>query len=262
VIRRSLRTLRKTLAPSWLTSGEGELVGYSLDLLKDAALERLRLGLLARFPQNGPNGETAPEDALAALGRDRRVVRGISETSASYAYRLTQWLVERRTAGNAFTLLRQLSAYCGEGFSFRTYDARGNCYSRAVDGTETYAPATSWDWDGQPERWSRFWVVIYPTGIWTTAGTYGDPGTPDWNPNAGQWGVDMPREHVRSLQAIVADWKPEGTRCVHIVLAFDPTSFDPASPEPDGSWGGYSKIDAGVRVPARLSTARYLNGVS
>jgi hypothetical protein len=259
---KTFRSIRKFLVPRWLSEGEGELVGYALDAMKDAFLERLRLGHLARFPQNGPNGETAPEDALTAMGRDRRVIRGINETSVAYAARLTQWLVERRTAGNAFTLLRQLAAYTGPGFSFRTYDARGNCYSRDVNGNETAVLQGTWNWDGATARWSRFWVVIYPSALWSiSTATWGDAATPDWNPNAGQWGVDIPREHIRSVQAIVADWKPAGTRCVHIIVAFDPTSFDPASPEPDGTWGGWGKDVGGVRVPARLTTtARYLNG--
>lgn len=271
---KTFRALRKHTAPRWLTDGEGGLIGYALDLMRDALLQRVYLGLLARLPENGPNGETAPADALVAIGRDRRVIRGLYETDAEYAVRLKTWLVERRTAGNPYTLLRQLAAYCGPGFSFRTYDARGNCYSRDVNGTETAllsARSTGstvpvWDWDGNPAdstgqvQWSRFWVVIYPTNIWTvTAQKWGDA-SPKYEANAGQWGVVMPREHIRSLQAIVSDWKPGGTRCTHIIIAFDPASFDPAAPEPDGSWGKWGKVEAGVRVPARLSTARYLNG--
>ncbi len=253
------RLLRKFIAPRWLTTGDGELVGYALDLLKDAFVERLRLGHLARFPDNGPNGETPPADALVAQGRDRRVVRGIYETDAEYAVRLKSWLDERRTAGNPFTLLRQLAAYCGPGFSFRTYDVRGNCFSRDVDGNETYA-ATTWDWDGQPDRWSRFWVIIYPTGIWTVnSDQYADPGNV-YAPNDKQWGVVMPREHIAFVRSIINDWKPAGTRCSNIIVAFDPASFDPTAPEPDGTWGSWGKEVAGERVPARLSTARYLKG--
>ncbi len=257
---KNFRTLRKRVTPRWLSEGEGGLVGYALDLMRDALSERVRLGLLAKLPQNGPNGETAPPDALAAQGRDRRVVRGIDETDASYAVRLVRWLIDRRTAGNPFMLLKQLAAYCGQGFSFRTYDARGNCYSRDVDGVETADLGTSWDWDGEPERWSRFWVIIYPTGIWSTSGLqYADPGL-EYGPNDALWGVNMPREHIRSLQAIVADWKPEHAKCVHIIIAFDPASFDPAAPEPDGTWGKWGKIVAGERHPSRLTTAKYLNG--
>ena len=75
------------------------------------------------------------------------------------------------------------------------------------------------------------------------------------------WGfLDMTTEQATTLRFIVNDWKPAGTRCVNIIVAFDPSSFDPSAPEPDGNWGKWSKVVAGVRVPSRLSTARYLAG--
>jgi hypothetical protein len=255
---RNFRAIRKFLAPSWLTTGEGELVGYALDLLKDAFVERVRLGLLARFPQNGPNGETAPTDALTAIGRDRRIIQGITETSAAYAVRLIRWLDDHRSKGTAFTMMRQLAGYCRGGFSFRIYDNRGNCYSRSVSGVETYNAATDWDWDGDTDRWSRFWVVIYPTSEWTaTSHEYADGSQFG---KTIQWGVSIPREEVANVRAIVRDWKPAGTRCVNIIVAFDPASFDPAAPEPDGTWGAAYKFSGGNAVSSRLSTARYLRG--
>lgn len=257
---RRFRTIRKSLAPRWLTEGDGELVGYSLDLMKDAFLERLRLGLLARFPENGPDGEVAPDDALAAIGRDRRILRGLTETSGTYATRLKAWLDTHRSKGTAYTMMGQLSAYLGAGFWFRIYDVRGNCYTRDVNGVETYTSSTGWDWDGDTSRWSRFWVVIYPTGAWTiTAGQWGDVGL-DYDRNAAQWGVDIPREQIQAVRSIVTEWKPAGTRCPHIIVAFDPLSFDPASPEPDGTWRSQGKVSGGNRVSSRLATARYLRG--
>ena len=78
----TFRTSRRRLAPRWLTEGEGGLVGYALDLIKDAYMERVYLGLLARLP------ETAGTDALGKIGRDRRTLRGLGpETDASYATR-------------------------------------------------------------------------------------------------------------------------------------------------------------------------------
>lgn len=254
---RTFRTLRRFLAPRWLTTGEGELVGYSLDLVKDAFIERLYQGHLARFP------ESAPEDALVAMGRDRRVVRGLFETSAEYAARLRTWLIERRAAGNPYTLMRQLAAYLGSGSSFRTVDNRGNWYSRDEDGVETASLVTeNWDWDGDTSRWSRFWVIVYPpTGLWnTTRDDWGDVGL-DWNGADLAWGCTITPEQAATLRFLVNDWKPAGTRCVNIILAFDPASFDPGSPEPDGLWGRWSKTVNGVRVASRLSTARYLAGV-
>ncbi len=259
------RLVRRFLGPKWLVDDDGEstLVGYSLDLLKDAFVERLELGLLARFPQNGPNGETAPPDALAALGRDRRVVRGLSEDDEAYALRLLKWLDDRRTAGNPYALMQKLSEYTGPLCSFRTVDARGNWYSRAADGTQTVSLDTgNWNWDGtDAARWSRFWVVIYPNGLWTEGQTWNGVGTQAWGDPGHTWGSTATPEEVATVRAIVSDWKPAGTRCVNIVLAFDPASFDPASPEPNGLWGRWSKVVAGVQVSSRLSTARYMDGV-
>ncbi len=258
----NFRQLRKLITPRWLSEGDGELVGYALDLLKDAFAERARLGHLARFPENGPNGETAPADALTALGRDRRMVRGINESASVYAARLKDWLTDRRRAGNPFVLMKQLAAYTGDtGCSFRTVDVRGNWYSRAADGTETSSVNTgNWDWDGDTDRWSRFWVIIYPGTLWTDGGE--EWGSGDlWGSAGSLWGTDITPEQATNLRAIIADWKPAGTYRENIIVAFDPSSFDPTSPEPDGNWAHWSKLVAGVRVPARLDTARYLDGV-
>lgn len=259
--------IRKFLAPRWLTEEEGELVGYSLDIMKAAMLERFRLGLLARFPQNGPNGETAPPDALVAIGRDRRVVRALDETDAEYAARLLLWLDDRVRQGNPFMLMQKLAEYLGPLPSYRTVDARGNWYSRAADGTETSSlKQENWDWSGEPigERWSRFWVIIYPGGLWAES-TYlpGDLGAPTvgtvGEPSAS---TTAPVEHVETVRAIVADWMPAGTRCINIIVPLDPASFDPTAPEPDGTWERKSTYVAPTQVPARLDTARFWDGVT
>lgn len=266
---KTFRALRKFIAPSWLNEGESGLVGYALDLLKDSFAERLYLGFLAGYPQNGPNGETAPPDALVRMGQDRLLFRGIFETDAEHAARLADHLTPHATRGNPYTLMRQLHAYVGttHGVSFRTVDVHGNWYSRSSTGVESAVlKQENWNWDGDTgtagdtSRWSRFWVIIYPGTLWTIAtdtwaggGTWGDPDH--------VWGfADMTPEHAQTLRAIVDLWKPEGTRCVNIIVAFDPASFDPASPEPDGLWGKWSKKVGGAHVPARLATARYLAG--
>lgn len=262
MIARTFRALRKYLGPRWLTTGEdAEPIGTALDALADGITEAMFQGLLVGLPQNDPSGATtAPDDALQAMGRDRKIIRGIDETAVSYARRLLPWLDDHRSRGTAFMMMKQLAGYLGAGFSFRIYDVRGNCYSRSESGAETFDALTGWDWDGDASRWARFWVVVYPPGSWTaTVHQYGDVGLV-FGPNLAQWGVDIPREAIRGMQAIVAEWKPAGTRCDHIIVAFDPASFDPASPEPDGTWGKWGKVSGGVRVPARLTTARYLNG--
>lgn len=267
----SFRLLRGGQVPHWLASGEGAAVGYTADVLKDAFAERARLGHLARFPQNGPTGEvTAPEDALAAMGRDRRVVRGIGESAVSFARRLLRWLDDRKRAGSPFALMQKLSEYVGPatGASFRTVDQRGNWFSRSSDGTESYLLGqANWDWDGEPAtKWSRFWVIIYPGSRWAPAPAWGTPAT-DWGTNDFSWGSTATGEEVRTVRSIVADWKPAGTRCVGIIVAFDPASFEPSAPPgdpglPDGTWGRGSKLSSGISVPSRLSTAIYWDGVN
>ncbi len=256
------RTTRKKVTVRWLTEGEGELVGYALDIVKDAFEERLFRGLLARFPYNAPDGTTAPPDALAAMGRDRRVVRGINESDADFAARLIKWLDDRKTAGNPWTLMRRLSEYLGAGPAFRTVDASGNWFSRDADGVESVLlNQDNWDWDGDTTgRWSRFWVIIYPNGLWTTTvDDWGDVDL-DWAEADHVWGCTATPEQVQTVRSLVNDWKPGGTVCVNIIIAPVTSSFDPTAPEPDGLWARWSKTVDGVRVPSRLNTARYWSG--
>ena len=251
------RTTRKHLAPRWLTDGEGGLLGYALDIIKDSFAERARQALLVRFPEQGPDGTPAPADALAAMGRDRRVVRGINEADASYTPRLKAWLDDRKTAGNPYTLMQRLAEYTGAGVSFRTVDNSGNWYHRAADGTRSaLINQANWDWDGDTASWARFWVIVYgfraAESTWGT-GTWGSVST-------GSFGTTTTEDEVTSMRALVKDWKPAGTTCVNIILALDANSFDPTAPEPDGTWGDWSENSGGTQVATRLDTARYFDG--
>lgn len=267
----SFRLLRKFLGPSWLVRDEeSELVGYSLDIVKDAFVRRLELGHYARLPQQDPTGETvAPPDALAAMGRDRRVVRGIGESSQSYAVRLRRWLDDRKQCGSPFALMKKLAEFCGPLPSFRTVDARGNWFSRDANGVESYLlNQGNWNWDNRPlnelgkPRWSRFWVIVYPNGLWMPyPNNWGDTSGQSWGESSNTWGSTATHDQIDTLRGIVQDWKPAGTKNVSIIFAFDAASFAPSAPEPDGTWEFHSKNVAGVQVPARLATARYLDGV-
>lgn len=255
----TFRTSRRRLAPRWLTEGEGGLVGYALDLIKDAYMERVYLGLLARLP------ETAGTDALGKIGRDRRTLRGLGpETDASYATRLKAWLTDAKRRGSPFALMQKLQEFIAAGSSFRIVDARGNWYSRSAAGVETYTLNTgNWNWDStvpSSPQWSRFWVIIYPGTRWSHSATWGSGQL--WGDTEKTWGTTATPGEVAQVRGIVADWKPAGTRCVNIIIAFDPASFDPTAPEPDGKWGKPSKVVAGVHVATRLATADYWDGTT
>jgi hypothetical protein len=263
--RPRFRTIWQKMGPRWLVGeGDGALVAYSLGVVLDAFVERLRLGFLVHMPQQDPSGTPAPDDALIEMGRDRREIRGMFETSAEYAARMKGWLDDRRKAGTARMLLRKLAAYTGPGVAWRVVDVRGNWYSRTGDGIESQSlQANNWHWDNDSERWSRFWVICYPNGLWSEyPHKLGDTAAPKWGEftNADTIGTTMTQEHVATLKHIVREWKPYGTRG-SIIVAFDPNSFNPSSPEPDGTWAHHSKVVGGVRVRARLRTARYIDGV-
>lgn len=261
-VGRRFRNLFYHLAPRWLVEGEGEQVWYSLTATMDIWTERLRQGLYARFP------EFAPDDALSALGRDRRIVRGRNESAESYARRLLRFLDDHRVRGNPFALMDQLRAYIGKNVRIRTVDARGNWFTRNADGTRSFALAKgNWDWDGSPATsWSRFWVIVYSVAGDLEAPWgriyWGDP--LEWGASGLTWGSTATYDEVRAIRSIVRDWKPQGTRCKNIIIvlddaaAFDPTD-PPGAPLPDGTWGRYGLDNI---TAARDSRAIYWRGTS
>lgn len=248
------------LVPWWLRSGDGGSVLASLSLWADDFMARARLGILARFP------DYAPDDAaLAAIGRDRRIVRGINEPAASYAARLIRAIDDHKQRGNPYALLRQIRAYLQADCVVRTVDRRGNWYSIAADGTESSSIDTgNWDWDGTPAspQWARFWLVIFPAGgtdPWATSGLIGGGalwgnGLVGGHPTK-TIGTTATVDQVAAVKSIVRDWKPAGTVCEWVIIAFDDTTFTPAGATmPAGAWGNWSD---GAGSPVRLSTARY-----
>ena len=262
------------LLPTWLGGGqpspsatvdedEGERVQYSLGVTIDAFLERCRQGVLARYPEH------CPADALAYHGRDRKIVRGINESADSYAERLLRWLDDHRVRGNPFALLEQLQAYCNVDLMVRTVDTRGNWFTIAADGTRSVLlDQGNWDWDGAAaSEWGRFWVIIYPpaTGeLWNQTPNWGDADLwgGEWGRAGYTWGSTATPDQVQAVRSIVRQWKPAGTTCEWVVLAFAPASFDPTDaspPNPDGDWGIWHER-VNPAVPVRLGTASYWDG--
>ena len=259
------RTLFYSLAPSWLTTGEGEQVLYSLATMLDTFVERTRLGLIARWPGYDP-----PPDALAAMARDRGKIRGINESSATLQARLIPWLDDLKKKGSAFQMIREIRAYLGIPCMVRTVDERGNWFTIDENGVQSYLlDQGNWNWDGStpPTKRGRFWVIIYPPDSSNTpfapGPTWADPSLwgGAWGTDGYTWGTTATPDQVQSIRSIVRDWKPAGTKCSHIIIAFDTASFDPTGGGlPDGTWGKHYKIVAGVAVKARLDTARYWRG--
>lgn len=245
---RAFRKIVHKLAPSWLTDDDGGKVLYSLHLMLDSWLERGRLGVLARFP------EYAPDDAIAALSRDRKIIRGLNEPVSSFAVRLRKWLDTHRIAGNPFALLEQIRAYLQADVLVRTVDQNGNWYWIDPDGSyHTQLKAGQWNWDSATTtNWSRFWVIIYGRTLWTTA-KYGDGSKYS---AAHVWGLSATPDQIAGLRSVVRQWKPAHAKCEQIIVAMDDSIFQPGTTL-DGNWGRYSSR-TDPRTPARSTLARYI----
>lgn len=260
----SFRTAFYKLMPGWQSSGEGELVMYSLTILLDAFRDAVYDSVIARFP------DYAPDDALAAIGRDRKILRGISEVPESYAVRLKRWLDDHRKRGNPFALMEQLRAYCNAEVKIRTVDRRGNWFMIDRDGSYSWdLDMGNWDWDGGAlTAWSRFWVIIYPTsdGLPWRVSTWEDFGSTMGEFDATKtFGTTATQNEVASVRAIIRDWKPAGTKCEFIIISPDDDMFDPSNPSatpswPAGDWGTYGKDVDGLYSQIRERAARYWPG--
>lgn len=232
---------------------------YTPALFADLSLEALIQGIQARLPLTGT------PTALPRIGRDRVIRRGFAETDDAYKLRLLTWLDDWRHAGSAWALMRQVRGYV---YPFvprmRVISNTGVFWTLNPDDTKQKEKVTDWDWDsnsgGDPDDWAKIWVVIYSTsGPWDRDGTWDDGEL--WNSRPAEtWGSTATPEQVAAIQSIVEDWKAAHELCVNIIIAFDDAVFDPtesATYPTDGSWGHWSKIVAGVSVPARDDRAIY-----
>lgn len=79
---KTYREFELDCAPPWLLDENGEDWLTASGDAKDALVERAKAGVKARFPL------LAPPDALTAIGNERGLPRGPTDTDSSYAQRL------------------------------------------------------------------------------------------------------------------------------------------------------------------------------
>lgn len=251
-------------APPCLSDDEGAKVLFTMGAMLDAELEYTAHGIRARFPDYGS------EDTLAAIGRDRQVIRGAFESGPTYGGRCRQWLANWALAGNPFAILAELRAYLAPyELRMRIVNRYGCWYTINPDGTREYVlNQSNWEWDALPEEsgWARFWVILYPPAtLWTRLPDFGDPAL--WGGAFGNpgytWGSTARPEHVRTVRQIVDQRKDEKSACSHIIVSFDPALFAPGDaipPNPSATWGNYSTVVGGVRQFTRSHDAIYWPG--
>lgn len=251
----------QTRLPYWLRAANSGRLGYAIVTVLDAIVEHLWEGIMERFP------EFASDEGLAALGRDRRIVRGPSESVTSYRARLIGWREAWRNAGTAVGQLVQTQKFFLPSIAKMRIVSGNSAHARWTtinpDGTREYVRSTSptvWDWDGEQPfvgpsvvRTTRWWLIIYPPAPYTTS----DPAeVPNIERSVGstlsvQQGIDI-------LQ-IANSFRMAGATPWGMIVAFDPDSFNPDGSSDyyptNGKW--YRTYIPGSTNPQRDPTARY-----
>jgi hypothetical protein len=258
-----LRDQLRKWVPWWLQDrrlSSGKTAGFRflwvMVATLDAFLEWILQGLQAAWPGKG----TAT--ALPFIGRSRGIIRGVSDTDASYVARLIAWLDKWKNAGSQLQLAIELHEYIAGNPMVRIVNRAGQWVTVAADGSVTRTNA-AWDWDSisNPERagfWSELWVIVYPTPWALRGGSLGSL--------TGYDGFSL--GHLASIvewdaiKTIIAQWKSAHTYVRAVIWTSDVTLFDPAVPasKPNGLWGQWSVAGGtGTRVASsrNLTTCRY-----
>jgi hypothetical protein len=101
----AIRDMVKTLSPSWLQDGAAERYVYGGGLAMDAVLEKAVQAIHARMPTK------ADPSALAYIGADRLIPRGLTESDSSYATRLQHAYEDWQIAGSPWATLREVLGF-------------------------------------------------------------------------------------------------------------------------------------------------------
>lgn len=196
----NIRDLFQLVYPTWLRKGTARKLLYTFELYFDTLIELATAAVKLRFPgQHG--GEPLPY-----LARERRIRRGIGETIADWAARLSDYLEAHKDRGGPYPLLEQVWEHyrhqTAGAFPVHLVYTSGARYDMALDGT-VVRDAVSFDTGLGPDDWAHWWLVYeWPTvidddGLWDDPGFYGDGGV---------WDSTLTLADVTDFRLIPTEW--------------------------------------------------------
>lgn len=203
----SYQELARRLAPTVLRGPFGQklmsgTIGRFLDGLSESARQAVRASWIL-------NGSGPADGGLEHLGAETGLKRYPSESDSAYQSRLDAVWDYRAFSGTGPTLIDQIQNMFGI--------------------TAEIIFNSDWNWDGDADNWSRFWVVLHgtPWSRWT----YGTSQV--WG--GGQvWGSTATEDDVRAIRELVHRWKSGHFKCEFIIPVFDEVTW--AAEPPDGTW--------------------------
>lgn len=236
----SLLTFRDTIfsvVPRWLRGYWASRFLYAVNVQLDAVVDGVVAAVKLRHPG------LYSFETLPLIGRQRRITRTPTETDAEYAARICTWRQVNGRRGNPFALMEQIQAHLApDTVRVAVVNNQGHRLEIETDGTPSVVGATSWDWDGNTDKWSRCWVLIYDSS-WVSDGDWGDAGTWGDSPT-GTIGSDATQEEVARVRTLVNEWGSAHARIVHVVIVLDETAWEAA--QPDGDWDRYHNRNSSV----------------
>lgn len=287
---RGLRDRLRGWVPVWLQNRPGLQVGFSIlwtwALILDVALKWCVEGVYCWWPGYSlgaaPN-EVDPSGTMGLVAQSRDLLQGPNESDEAFAARSLAWIDDAEAKGSAEIMATQLQAFLtgagslGAGVkpTVRVVDRNGNWVIANPDGSITFTSAP-WDWDeatgwvdGNGYQtpltvdgyWSDLWIIVAPDPFARYTG-FDDPA---WVANAflgsagagGGMGHNVPRVYADGVLSVIAACKGAHTWIRAIIWAGDTTSFTPATPTADGSFGNNSTVSGLTGIPARASSGRY-----
>lgn len=141
--------------PPWLQRVVGAKVVQGLVDPVDALVLSSVAAVRARFPS------ADMPDALALIGSDRRIRRGLAESATTYARRLRSWWTAHRTRGGPYALLNQLDLFFEDWLNVRMDLVAQSGNRHWIDAASVVThDAIMWGGDATG-KWARFWVFFY-----------------------------------------------------------------------------------------------------
>lgn len=224
-------------SPPWLRRRIGGKVMRALASIFDELRDSTAAGVKLRFPT-----DTVDPDALAYIGRERRIRRGPGESATTYARRLRPWLADHRDRGNAYAMLRQLHAVFLDSYNPRIdviANVSGKRHTALPDGEITRDFVSDWEGDGT-DKWARIWVIFYLDEIPSESSLIDDGGELLVTESGAvivaiAGGGDVTGEIAELFTAIPREWNAAHIDRLYIVLL--PTDAELWDyPEPVGTW--------------------------
>jgi hypothetical protein len=216
--------------------------------------------------------------------RDRKISRYATETESSWRKRLSKWRQIWGSAGRAWGILRQLrimlapygrpmlryvstsgSGTHSQWFTLVPGDGRNDYFELGGLDPEFSRDLQSpgnWIWDAGATGglWSRYWVLIYTSGItapygsstWDVSGTWDDPAESTY------WDGYFSAAQMADFAQMCIDWGAAHSKLAGLFLVHDDMAFDPSgsgSGYPNGNWN--LLVDPTTGAPTRREGVTY-----